>query len=720
MTILTLVVITRGVVGKSQDGLQELRSLVVQTNGRPAEQELQRIESKHSGTRAGALARFLRGYLHCQGQNYQAAIAALEGPAIAETSAVGDYSSFYLAESRSKLGQAGAALREFTALYDNHQDSVHARTSRLRAAEMALALNDPDAATRVLAPLAAAGDAEARFLTAEAAAKKGEEEPAAALYRRVYYHNAASVVADRAAERLRALGSPIDEGAASFDELMSRAGAFFDSKQYAESGHAYGELLKRFPETSEADRFLLRRGISLLNSRQTADAAALLSKVGRRNDEVHAEALYHRSEALRRVGQAAQSSIALEQMLSLHPRSKWSAAALYNHAAYLAKQGREAEAAGRFRRLLSMYPSSEFAPEASYYLGWRAYASQQHAETARILEDHLLNYRSPASKFIGESAFWAGKSRERMGNFARALALYEAVIRRYPYGYHGHVARGRAAALRSAHPGLKPEEPRPGSEMERMRQNILYYEPVRETDDGVNSPVRLARADDLELIGLSELAIAELNEALERAPSSPRLNLRLAQTYSRKGENFQATLILRRGYPDIFSYPDADLPREAWEIFFPLRHWDLIKEESRRYGVDPFIVAGLIRQESVFNQTAISRVGARGLMQLMPATAQQIARKQNVAELTTADLYNPVLNIKLGMFYFSERLGQFGKIEYAAAAYNAGPGRAHQWLRERGSLDMEDWVERIPFSETRGYVQGVIRNAANYRRFYRE
>jgi soluble lytic murein transglycosylase len=72
------------------------------------------------------------------------------------------------------------------------------------------------------------------------------------------------------------------------------------------------------------------------------------------------------------------------------------------------------------------------------------------------------------------------------------------------------------------------------------------------------------------------------------------------------------------------------------------------------------------------------------------------------------------------MFYFSERLGQFGKIEYAAAAYNAGPGRAHQWLRERGSLDMEDWVERIPFSETRGYVQGVIRNAANYRRFYRE
>ena len=143
-------------------------------------------------------------------------------------------------------------------------------------------------------------------------------------------------------------------------------------------------------------------------------------------------------------------------------------------------------------------------------------------------------------------------------------------------------------------------------------------------------------------------------------------------------------------------------------------------QEAKRYGIDPYMAAGLIRQESVFNPMAISRVGARGLMQVMPATGQQISRKQGGGAITAADLYNPAINVKLGMNYLAQMLGQFGRIEYAAAAYNAGPGRARAWLAERGGLDIEEWIETIPFTETRGYVQGVLRYAANYRRFYKE
>jgi soluble lytic murein transglycosylase len=95
-----------------------------------------------------------------------------------------------------------------------------------------------------------------------------------------------------------------------------------------------------------------------------------------------------------------------------------------------------------------------------------------------------------------------------------------------------------------------------------------------------------------------------------------------------------------------------------------------------------------------------------------------IAKREGTGSITAADLYNPGLNIKLGMNYLAQLLGQFGKIEYAAAAYNAGPGRARQWIAERGSLDMDEWVETIPFSETRGYVQGILRNRVNYRRLY--
>jgi soluble lytic murein transglycosylase len=162
------------------------------------------------------------------------------------------------------------------------------------------------------------------------------------------------------------------------------------------------------------------------------------------------------------------------------------------------------------------------------------------------------------------------------------------------------------------------------------------------------------------------------------------------------------------------------MPREAWEIFFPLIAWSTIKQEAKRYGIDPYIAAALIRQESVFNPNAISRVGARGLMQVMPATGQVISKRQGNGSITAADLYNATLNIKLGMNYLAQMIGEFGRIEYAAAAYNAGPSRAQRWIAERGSMDIEDWIESIPFSETRGYVQAVLRYAANYRRFYKD
>ncbi|MGH9765616.1 MAG: lytic transglycosylase domain-containing protein, partial [Blastocatellia bacterium] len=247
---------------------------------------------------------------------------------------------------------------------------------------------------------------------------------------------------------------------------------------------------------------------------------------------------------------------------------------------------------------------------------------------------------------------------------------------------------------------------------------LTAVQPVVETANGSEAS-RVARADDLEVIGLTDMAIAEMNQALVSAPASPRLNLRLAQIYSGRGETFQATLILRKAYPDLFSYKDSDLPREAWEIFFPLHYWNVIKQEAERYGIDPYFAAGLIRQESVFNPNAISHAGARGLMQLMTPTAQLIAKHEAESRVVAADLYSPQLNIKLGMNYLAQMIGQFGKAEYAAAAYNAGPGRVKQWAAARGSMDMEDWIETIPFSETRGYVQGVLRNAANYRRLYK-
>ena len=161
--------------------------------------------------------------------------------------------------------------------------------------------------------------------------------------------------------------------------------------------------------------------------------------------------------------------------------------------------------------------------------------------------------------------------------------------------------------------------------------------------------------------------------------------------------------------------------REEWAIFYPLINWSEIKYWAGERGLDAFQVAGLIRQESVFTPTAKSPANAFGLMQLLVPTAQTMAKKyvSKTAQVTPASLFQPQLNIELGTAYMKDQFAKFGRIEYVAVAYNAGPGRVPQW-RATLPAEMDEFVENIPFKETKGYVQGVIRNTAQYRRLYDE
>jgi soluble lytic murein transglycosylase len=162
-----------------------------------------------------------------------------------------------------------------------------------------------------------------------------------------------------------------------------------------------------------------------------------------------------------------------------------------------------------------------------------------------------------------------------------------------------------------------------------------------------------------------------------------------------------------------------EMGREEWDIFYPLTHWNDIKYWAKQRSLDQYQVAGLIRQESVFNPRARSHANAYGLMQLLVPTARSMARKyvSTTASVSSDTLYQAALNIELGTAYMRDQFDKFGRIEYVAVAYNAGPGRVNPW---RASLpaEIDEFVEEIPFRETRGYVQGVIRNAAQYRRLY--
>jgi len=220
------------------------------------------------------------------------------------------------------------------------------------------------------------------------------------------------------------------------------------------------------------------------------------------------------------------------------------------------------------------------------------------------------------------------------------------------------------------------------------------------------------------MIGLFDRAVEELQEAKKTANNSPKINLALARLYRFRGDNTGALLALAKSYPDYSQMFPEEMGHEEWDFFYPLINWNDIKIWAKSRTLDPYQVAGLIRQESVFNPRAKSGANAYGLMQLLIPTAKNTAKKYGSTAIVTGEsLFQPALNIEIGTAYMRDQLDKFGRIEYMAVAYNAGPARVPQWQATL-PFEIDEFVEAIPFRETKGYVQGVIRNSAQYRRLY--
>ena len=156
-----------------------------------------------------------------------------------------------------------------------------------------------------------------------------------------------------------------------------------------------------------------------------------------------------------------------------------------------------------------------------------------------------------------------------------------------------------------------------------------------------------------------------------------------------------------------------------WQLLFPRPYWDQLVADAQTNGLDPFLVASLIRQESEFNPGAVSQANAYGLMQLLPSAGKSEAKKEGVKDFTTNSLLNPTINLQLGTRDLRQSLDRYsGQVEYALAAYNAGDTPVRQWIAMNDYKDMPEWVESIPYTETREYVQGIMRNREMYRAVY--
>src|SRR5438034_858498 len=362
------------------------------------------------------------------------------------------------------------------------------------------------------------------------------------------------------------------------------------------------------------------------------------------------------------------------------------------------------KAAVAYQRVLDSFPNGKYAFNCEWRIAWVAYLDRQPDADDR-LTNFLLKY--PVSSNSVDALYWLGRNAERNGNPARARSLYNKAAERFPLTYFGNAAPARHAKL-----GTGEENP------PEFLEKIPPPPSLRSFDEPIPVAVgdRWARAQALRAIAFDSSAEQELKNAYF-ATSSSRFLLEAAQAAFDQGHYGAGMAYARIVVPNFDSRKFNDVPVTAWKALYPLPYEDALRREAAKNDFDPMFAAGLIRQESTFQADAVSHANAIGLMQVLPKTGKLLARQLRV-RYTKNKLFEPDFNIEVGMAYIANLVRETGALEYAAAAYNAGEDRIAAWKAERDYEEIPELVESIPFTETREYVQVVLRNTEVYRMIY--
>jgi soluble lytic murein transglycosylase len=349
-------------------------------------------------------------------------------------------------------------------------------------------------------------------------------------------------------------------------------------------------------------------------------------------------------------------------------------------------------------RLTAEYPDTDEAGAAIWQLGWLAWFRGARAEAAGLWA-RLTAARS--GRHYREAAlYWTGRAWQESGDAEAAGRQFAQLVSESPRSYYGVLAARRGARPVTAQDGA------PGP--------ALPVDPLQP----LQGERRFVRAQALRMVGLDDFADEEMDGLTRRAAGDPARLYAISAAYARDARYHLALRILRLHFLALARRGTASLPRAFWEIYYPFGWRAELTEAAGRAALDPDLVAAVAREESSFYPRARSRVGARGLMQLMPETARPMARARRLTFDDGAVLDDPGVNLSMGSAFLAGLLREFGDARLAAAAYNAGPARVKEWWAQRRSDDLEVWVEQIPFNETRSFVKRVMLSWDEYRRLY--
>jgi soluble lytic murein transglycosylase len=427
-------------------------------------------------------------------------------------------------------------------------------------------------------------------------------------------------------------------------------------------------------------------GSMLYRLRRFADAAAQFDRV-RNPPRLAAAAQYQVARAQIALGNTEEGRTTLRRITTAYATDTSAASALLLLADLATDDNRDQDARQALVTLLKRFPTGRHATNARFRAGMISYI-QGDRKMAAAQFDTLVARDANSSEALA-AGYWAGRSYAALGDKLKSRARWRSVIKQDPLSYY---------AVMSA---------------KRLDTTLVVRDPSPSVPPRIGAIDSISgRVAALKDVGMDVEAGFENDKLFRDALSNPNLLVAAASALAGSDQASRSIALGKRAIDDLGGTP------ANYRLYFPVLERQTLISSSRENGLDPVLVAALIRQESNFNPLATSPVGARGLMQLMPDVGRSLASSRGITPWNPDMLYEPATNIKLGTAHLSTLMRKYPDVVKSLAAYNAGESRVAKWSTKTGAADPEVFTERIPFVETRDYVRTILRNRAYYQSLY--
>jgi soluble lytic murein transglycosylase len=585
-----------------------------------------------------------------------------------------------IVEAADSLLMARASFRSGEAWYRTGQ-CARAIDSLVRS--LALAPQDPSAPT-------------AQFMLADCEARENRIADSQADFRHLWVRYPNSPEAREAAARLSFM-THNGPWRPTPDELYGRATALLTLALHADAAEELQKFLSLAPQHPKRDEAKFKLGTALVRLKRYDQARDVYRALASGQSTQAGESAVWLARVYLRQDAGDRLLGLLPSLPSIPLTGDQKAMILLLTGMWLDDQGQYDKAELKYRQAAQAAEGYGQRLEALWRIGWIHYRTGQYQVAVEAFQKLVAGAEDP--QWTPQALYWIGRARERLHD-TQAIDAYAHLCRRYLFTYYCQLAQPklnlRVPVSMAAEASSETSTPDTINELKKDRHYL--------------------KAVELKLLGLDHEAAKELASLPERYAKDRAAIMELCGLLSEVGEHHQALRLTRLYFRDPIERGNGGgVPGRLWSVAYPTAYLPVIQTYAG--PVDPFLAAAIIREESQYDIRALSRVGAVGLMQVMPATAQTMAKKNGTGDVGREELFDHETNIRFGVKYLGQLLEQFtGNVAQAVASYNAGPQAVSAWMTKYAGKDPDEFVEMIPYLETRQYVKRVLRSYGEYLR----